>query len=185
MPKDIRLITIFVSCPGDVEEEKQVKRIASLDFGRGLAIIGMVFFHVFMRMYDYSYLENMTGGMPDIHIALLIFFGILAFFGTWHAFFLFMSSAINTYVTIRRAYRNRNLLNNMFKQIITGLVLLIKYITSTNSSKSVNKNNSPNKINSSNQDSAQLILKQRFAKGEIDKKEYFEKLKVLKNKTKK
>jgi hypothetical protein len=107
-----------------VEEEKQVKRIASLDFGRGLAIIGMVFFHVFMRMYDYSYLENMTGGVPDIHIALLIFFGILAFFGTWHAFFLFMSSAINTYVTIRRAYRNRNMLNNMLKQIVTGLVLI-------------------------------------------------------------
>ncbi len=107
-----------------IEEAKQVKRIASMDFGRGLAIIGMVFFHVFMRMYDYSYLENMTGGVPNIHIALLIFFGILAFFGTWHAFFLFLSSAINTYVTIRRAYRNRDMLNNMFKQIITGLVLI-------------------------------------------------------------
>lgn len=107
-----------------MEEEKQVKRIASLDFGKGLAIIGMVFFHVFMRMYDYSYLENMTGGLPDIHKALLIFFGILAFFGTWHAFFLFMSSAINTYVTIRRAHKNSNMLKNMLKQVVTGFVLI-------------------------------------------------------------
>ncbi|NHJ49582.1 MAG: hypothetical protein FK733_17465 [Asgard group archaeon] len=123
---DIQTSRVLEDTPPQPEDEKKIKRIASLDFGRGLAIFGMVFFHVFMRMYDYSYLENMTEGVPEgTSIGLLVFFGILAFFGTWHAFFLFMSSIVNTYVTIRRGYKGANMLNNMFKQVFTGALLIV------------------------------------------------------------
>ena len=83
----------------------------------------MIMFHVFMKLYDYSYLEKFVA-MPDIPIVALVFMGITAFFGTWHAFFLFISSIVNTYVTMKKAQKGTNLLNNLFQQIITGVILI-------------------------------------------------------------
>jgi hypothetical protein len=57
-------------------------------------------------------------------MAVLILFGLMAFFGTWHAFFLFISSIVNTFVTIRKARAGVDLTTNFLRQCLTGVLLM-------------------------------------------------------------
>jgi hypothetical protein len=105
--------------------ESKPKRIATLDFLRGFAIFMMIVFHLFMNMYNYYYMEDLEQLMA-VPIALLILLGVLAFFGTWHAFFLFISSIVHGYIFTRKAINNEGLEPKiLLKPFLTGVALMI------------------------------------------------------------
>jgi len=85
------------------EEPGKIKRIATLDFFRGFSIFFMIFFHVFMKLYDYSYIK--FDEAPVVPIPVLVLMGLAAFFGTWHAFFMFISCIVNSYVVTKKAQK--------------------------------------------------------------------------------
>ncbi|NHJ85643.1 MAG: DUF1624 domain-containing protein [Asgard group archaeon] len=104
------------------DDSPKIRRIATLDFFRGFAILFMIAFHIFMKLYDYSYLDFTE--MPEIPLVALVFMGIAAFFGTWHGFFLFISSIVNTYVTIKKAQKNTNHVKTLLQLLLTGVLLI-------------------------------------------------------------
>lgn len=104
-------------------EEKTIQRIATLDFFRGIAIFFMVIFHVIMKVYDYYWIEDFNN-LIQLPIPILILMGIGAFFGTWHGFFLFISSIVNAYVVIRKVEKVAQIIPTLLKQVVTGFVLI-------------------------------------------------------------
>ena len=106
------------------KDKKPLKRIASLDFLRGLALFSMITYHSLMGVYDYSFLEDFET-LLEINIIIVVILGICAFFGTWHGFFLFISSIVNSYAVFKKLSRNENAKPIILKQFFMGIVLII------------------------------------------------------------
>jgi len=65
------------------EYPSKIKRLASLDFQRGLAIWMMVFLHVFNHMIDYSSVAagQLFSGVPPYTFINSAFFAFSGYFG--------------------------------------------------------------------------------------------------------
>lgn len=100
------------------------KRIASLDFARGLAIFLMTFFHSFSHVFDHSWFLEDSDKLFDYPKIVLIPLVILLYLGSWNSFFLLISCCVNTLGMIRGANRKANLEQMLIKRLVTGIFLL-------------------------------------------------------------
>jgi len=101
------------------------KRIASLDFARGLAIFLMTFFHSFSHVFDHSWYVKDSDRLFDYPKIVLIPLVVLLYLGTWNSFFLLVSCSVNTLGMIRGANRKANLEQMLIKKLVTGVFLLV------------------------------------------------------------
>ncbi|MGA1873255.1 MAG: hypothetical protein ACMUHY_06240 [Thermoplasmatota archaeon] len=100
-----------------------MKRIATLDFIRGLCIMGMAALHVFGRVYDSSWLG--TDQMSDkslLHITGLL---SLAYFGGMAGLFLMVSATSHTLSIQGQLRKGKKLESVILRQMSVGIVLLI------------------------------------------------------------
>ena len=78
------------------KNEKKPERLASLDFQRGLAIWIMTFLHSFEHLYDYNWVKENPERVLDLPIPVLIAGLTVGFFACWNAYFLLISSTVNS-----------------------------------------------------------------------------------------
>lgn len=99
-----------------------MRRMATLDFVRGLCIMGMVSLHIFGRVYDSSWLGG--DGMSErslLHVVVLV---SLAYMGGMAGLFLMVSSISHT-ISIRERLRKGVALEKVIAgQLIGGFALL-------------------------------------------------------------
>ena len=111
----------------EVNSSKKMKRIASIDFLRGLAIWMMVFLHVFNHKYNYDWVFE--AGIENIFQITNPFFAIFilfsGFFGNWVGIFILVSGVVNTVSFVKRVSRGDATSRVFFKQILTGFGILI------------------------------------------------------------
>lgn len=107
------------------DQTKEMKRIATLDFLRGVAIFAVIFIHSFQYLYDYTWIIDDYTLVFDFPIPFLIIAGILGYFGLWVAFFILISGTVNAYVMTRKAVSTKKKHVILTKQIITGVFILI------------------------------------------------------------
>ncbi len=111
----------------DVNSSKRMKRIASIDFLRGLAIWMMVFLHVFNHKYNYDWVFE--AGIENIFQITNPFFAIFilfsGFFGNWVGIFILVSGVVNTVSFVKRVSRGDATSRVFLKQILTGFGILI------------------------------------------------------------
>ena len=100
------------------------KRIASLDFARGLAIFLMTFFHSFGHVFDHSWYTENPDKLLEYPKIVLIPLVVLLYLGTWNSFFLLISCCVNTLGMVKGASKKANLEQMLMKRIVTGVFLL-------------------------------------------------------------
>jgi len=105
------------------------ERIASLDFQRGLAIWIMTFLHTFEHVYNYNWVKEnpeQIFSLPKIVIFIGLFIG---FFASWNAYFLLISSVVNSLSMTKKAANGAPPKRILRKQLVTGFsILLIGYL---------------------------------------------------------
>jgi hypothetical protein len=106
------------------KKSSSLKRIASLDFARGLAIYLMTFFHCFYHVYDQTWFQEDPSKILEFPKIVVGILAILVFLGTWASFFLLVSSAVNTLAMVRSTKRRSNPNQVLFKNILTAVALL-------------------------------------------------------------
>jgi len=98
-----------------------MKRITSLDFARGLAVIGMSIFHAYFISWTFFGTGDLSSLTWEYPFAFLFFI-----FGHWRGFFLIISAAVHFY-SMGQAYKkgiepNKILLKQLFyAAVIWGL----------------------------------------------------------------
>lgn len=102
-----------------------VKRIASIDFLRGIAIIMMIFIHSLYRLYDYQWIVDNPEALLKIPIPLLALAAILSYFGMWVFFFVVLSGIVNAYSMTKKIANIQNQKVLLYKQIITGFIIIL------------------------------------------------------------
>lgn len=110
----------------------QPKRIASLDFQRGIAIWVMTLMHTFEHLYDYSWVKEEPEKILELPLMVLIFGMTLGFFMSWHAYFLLISSVVNAISMNRKMPHMEKQYPLLIKQILTGIGLLIAGVIADN-----------------------------------------------------
>ncbi len=106
------------------ESTKEIKRIASLDFLRGLAIFFVIFIHSFHYLYDHTWILEDPSQLLDFPIPFLIIAGILGYFALWVAFFILLSAIVNSYVMTKKARSSVKKRQIVFKQLLTGFATI-------------------------------------------------------------
>ena len=96
-----------------------MKRITSLDFARGLAVIGMTLFHGFFNSWDFFG----TGDLGALTWWQLPFAFLFFIFGHWRGFFIMISTAVHTYVMAKRFKEGQKRFSIMLKNMFAGFVL--------------------------------------------------------------
>lgn len=107
------------------KSSSSLKRIASLDFARGLAIYLMTFFHCFYHVYDQTWFQEDPSKILEFPKIVIGILAILVFLGTWASFFLLVSSAVNTLAMVKSTKRRSNPNQVLFKNMLTAIVLLV------------------------------------------------------------
>jgi len=109
------------------EDLTGTKRLASLDFQRGLAIWMMVFLHVFNHMVDYGAVDagKLFSFEAGYGFFSSLFFVFAAFFGNWIGYFIIISAIVNAYATTKKALAGTPPRRLFGKQILTGIGILI------------------------------------------------------------
>jgi len=101
------------------------KRIASLDFQRGIAIWLVTFLHSFERLYDYSWVKEDPQAVMKLPIPVLVAGLFVGFFACWNAYFLLISATVNSYASARKRFQtNKQLTKIFYKQLLTGLGII-------------------------------------------------------------
>jgi len=106
------------------------ERLASLDFQRGLAIWMMTFLHSFEHLYDYNWVKENPEKVLELPIPVLIVGLFVGFFACWNAYFLLISSTVNSLAMTKKIAQKRIQANRMlFKQLLTGFgILIVAYL---------------------------------------------------------
>ncbi|MCK4895937.1 MAG: hypothetical protein KAS47_03960 [Candidatus Heimdallarchaeota archaeon] len=123
----------MIATPKEIQAENKpkMKRIASLDFQRGLAIWMMVFLHVFNRIWDFSGV-GLDDLFATLNFGLSLLMVIMAFFGGFAGYFILISSVVNSLATTKSALKGTSPGKLLFKRILTGVgILLAGRITET------------------------------------------------------
>lgn len=102
----------------------KMKRIATLDFQRGLAIWMMVFLHSVQHFYDISWATNVDTLLQE-NVLVIIGVLLLALFSGFAGYFLLISAIVNSLAMTKRAARDFSPEKIMIKQVLTGLGILI------------------------------------------------------------
>lgn len=111
------------------QHEKKVKRIISFDFLRGIAMIGVLGFHMIGQVYNYeSRLE-----LDYIPIPFYILVIVLVFLGSFYTLFILVSAAGNAISMAKKLQSHTNTSQNsrkalnsiLFDQIFRGLLLVV------------------------------------------------------------
>lgn len=118
------LETLPIRQKTDEEQAIKTKRIASLDFQRGLAIWMMVFLHVFNHMYDYSWVQP-EDLFSNIDFFRSVFFAFSAFFGNWVGYFILISAIVNSFATTKKVLAGGSPEKLFGKQVLTGIGIWI------------------------------------------------------------
>ncbi|MHA1116210.1 MAG: heparan-alpha-glucosaminide N-acetyltransferase domain-containing protein [Candidatus Heimdallarchaeaceae archaeon] len=108
----------------EMKEVKQMKRIASLDFQRGLAIFMMVILHEIQHMYDISWATNIDQLLQKSPLIIASVF-LIAFLSGWAGYFLLISAIVNVLAMTKKAAKGYDPNKILAKQILTGVGLLI------------------------------------------------------------
>jgi hypothetical protein len=103
---------------------KPKKRYASIDFQRGFAIWIMTFFHAFDHLYDHTWVEKNPQQLLELPKIISFFGAIIAFISTWNAYFLLLSSTVNTLSVIKKAKKGMSPQKLFFKQFFSGAGIL-------------------------------------------------------------
>ncbi|MFW9999684.1 MAG: hypothetical protein ACFE9Q_16050 [Candidatus Hodarchaeota archaeon] len=99
-----------------------MRRFASIDFLRGIAIVLMIFLHTILHVLDIDGLLLQMNDIPLINIVALI---ILPFLGGLAGFFLMVSAIGNMISMYRHLQAGRNVRDLVIRQIMGGVLLLI------------------------------------------------------------
>ncbi len=106
----------------DYLKVKKMRRYASIDFLRGVAILMMIVLHIVMFMLDRDTLLNSINTVPIINIIAMI---ILVTAGGMAGFFLLVS-AIGNGISMERNYQaGKKPKDVAMKQVIGGILLLV------------------------------------------------------------
>ncbi|MHA1213423.1 MAG: hypothetical protein ACTSSH_13310, partial [Candidatus Heimdallarchaeota archaeon] len=111
-----------VNISNDTSGIKKQRRFVTLDFGRGIAIVVMLFLHIVQRTLDYDNLLADMDALPMINLFALV---LIPFFGGLAGFFLIISSASNMVSMYKDLEKGKTVKSLVFKQIIGGVLLLI------------------------------------------------------------
>ncbi len=109
----------------ELEKSKPTTRLVSFDILRGLALIFMVSFHVFMKTYDYTWIMNEPEIIADMPIILIIFAAIVGYLSMWISFFILLSGTVNSYVMSKKVLNGSKPSSLLRKQILNGVLILI------------------------------------------------------------
>ncbi len=108
------------------------KRLASLDFQRGLAIWCMTLMHTFEHLYDYTWVKEDPDKILDLPLPILIMGLTLGFFLSWHSYFLLISAIVNALSMTKRMMIPENTSKILRKQMITGVGILVAGVFADN-----------------------------------------------------
>ncbi len=108
-----------------LKESNRSSRFVSFDILRGFAIFFMVFIHSIMTSYDYSWIEQNPSIISDLPVLFIIIIAIIGYFGMWVSFFVILSASVNSYVMTKKAREGTKHKNILFKQILTGFLILL------------------------------------------------------------
>jgi len=100
-----------------------MKRFVTLDFLRGFAILMMVVFHVPMRWYDRSWMDD--GSTVEVAPLTLVLLLCVMFFGAWAGFFLLVSATSNQISMVRNLEKGKGPGQVVLKQVLGGTLLLV------------------------------------------------------------
>lgn len=103
-------------------------RIVSLDLQRGVAIWIMVMLHAFEHTYDYAWAARAPERILELPKLTLVIGGFVAYFGSWLAYFLLISSTVAALGFARRVAAGHDARVARNKQLITGACILLMEI---------------------------------------------------------
>ena len=99
-----------------------MRRFASIDFLRGIAIALMIFLHTILHVLD---VEGLLAEINDIPAANIVAFIVLPFLGGLAGFFLMVSAIGNMISMYRHLQAGRSVRDLVIRQIMGGVLLLI------------------------------------------------------------
>ncbi|MFX1390079.1 MAG: hypothetical protein ACFE9Z_08460 [Promethearchaeota archaeon] len=99
-----------------------MRRFASIDFLRGIAIVLMIFLHIITHVLDVDTLLAQIDNIPLINIFAFI---ILPFLGGLAGFFLMVSAIGNMISMYRHLQAGKSIKDLIIRQIMGGVLLLI------------------------------------------------------------
>ena len=99
-----------------------MRRFASIDFLRGIAIFLMVFLHVITHVLD---VDGLLAQIDNIVLINIVAFVVLPFLGGLAGFFLMVSAIGNMISMYRHLQAGRNVRDLVIRQIMGGVLLLI------------------------------------------------------------
>ncbi len=99
-----------------------MRRFASIDFLRGIAIALMIFLHTILHVLDIDTLLNEINNIPAANIVAFI---VLPFLGGLAGFFLMVSAIGNMISMYRHLQAGRSIRDLVIRQIMGGVLLLI------------------------------------------------------------
>lgn len=106
------------------KSESKIKRLFSLDFIRGFAIWMMIILHSFNNMYDTSWARDFET-LLQMNPAIILFVGLLAYFGTFAGLFLLVSISVNVYASHKKLEKGHKPRLILLKQVVVGLLVVI------------------------------------------------------------
>ncbi|MFW9921926.1 MAG: hypothetical protein ACFFDW_01410 [Candidatus Thorarchaeota archaeon] len=106
----------------DSQTVKGVRRFATLDFARGLAIFLMIGLHTLSLALN---IDTMLGKIETLPLVNLVALAIIPFYGGLAGFFLIISSASNMVSMYRDLEKGNSIRSLVLKQVFGGFLLLI------------------------------------------------------------
>ena len=99
-----------------------MRRIVSLDFLRGLAILLMTIFHTWLNVFDTRTIDETN--LMAMNPLLLVFGGLFFLLGHFRSLFLFLSATVHQF-SIMKDYQQKHLSprNILMKNLTTGILL--------------------------------------------------------------
>ncbi len=99
-----------------------MKRYASIDFMRGIAILMMIILHTISSVLDVDNLVGRINEVPFINIIALV---VLPFLGGLAGLFLFVSAIANMISMQKQLMKGRSAGKLALRQVITGIIIYI------------------------------------------------------------
>ncbi|MHA1417200.1 MAG: hypothetical protein ACTSRR_13230, partial [Candidatus Heimdallarchaeaceae archaeon] len=102
----------------------KVKRIISIDALRGGAVVGMIFVHSLMRIYDYTWISKNPEVISSLPLWLIVIIAIMGYLGMWISFFIFLSSIVNSYNMTIKTTKDKKPWKQLKNQLFAGFTIL-------------------------------------------------------------
>src|SRR5271157_563670 len=99
-----------------------MKRYVSIDFLRGLAIFGVVFFHLFSDLFDEGSVYPQINTLPASLIVTLL---VIIYMGSWGGFFVTISGTGNMVSMQKHLQDGKRVKDVVMKQVVGGIILLV------------------------------------------------------------